>query len=183
MSGPHPRRPQWADQSVYPSAAVKRSALLVHRAQVLQRNAAGAVRQARKLRGEVFCVPLPRGLGSGAHARRLLERHLVEEPGATVEDAKLIASELINNAVVHGAGSIRPRLSRPPGRLRIEVIDDGENATVRMLEPGGDGGGRGFRIVNGLAHRWGARDGTTHVWAELRCPPSSRWLPASAEGA
>jgi hypothetical protein len=118
--------------------------------------------QARKLRGEVFCVPLPRGLGSGAHARRLLECHLVEEPGATVEDAKLIASELINNAVVHGAGAIRLRLSRPPGRLSMEVIDDGENATIRMLDPGGDGGGRGLRIVNELAHRRGAREGTTH---------------------
>ena len=87
------------------------------------------------------------------------------------DDARLLASELVTNAVVHSArGSndmieVFARLGRD--RLTIAVHDPGfSNRTPRSPSPDDDG--MGLRIVQELAHRWGMErpDGLL-VWAEL----------------
>ena len=149
---------------------------LLRRAEELCRDAARAREQAGELRGELLRVPLPRHPSSGARARRLLETHLAQYPPLTLQDAKTVLSELVNNALIHGQGAIQVRLSHRHNRLRIEVIDEGTGAEIRITNRGLDGG-NGLRITDQLALRWGAHEGTTHVWADLQLTPAARAAP------
>jgi len=84
------------------------------------------------------------------------------------EDAELILSELVANAVQHGAGEIALALWLAEGRIRGEVADAGPGPPPRPLRPGKDAvGGRGLVIVDALSDRWGAAESTSHVWFEI----------------
>jgi signal transduction histidine kinase len=94
--------------------------------------------------------------------------------GAAVEcadDAVLIVSEMVTNAIRYSRGRIRLRLHWAGGSLRVEVRD-ASPLLPRLLAPSsGAERGRGLRIVAGLASRWGStrlRDGKV-VWVELPC--------------
>lgn len=81
---------------------------------------------------------------------------------------KLICSELVNNAVVHGRGEIELRGDLNDDRVLIEVIDQGEGFEHVVREvPFEQLSGRGLLIVDAEASRWGVHEGTTHVWAEV----------------
>ncbi|MCH0565436.1 SpoIIE family protein phosphatase [Streptomyces sp. MUM 2J] len=99
-------------------------------------------------------------------------RHLSDR---LVEDAILVVSELVTNAVVHAGTDVR-LLSRlePSGHVVVEVSDqhpsraprDGEAARATPEPPEH---GRGLRLVSALAESWGVtycRDAKT-VWARL----------------
>jgi anti-sigma regulatory factor (Ser/Thr protein kinase) len=90
-----------------------------------------------------------------------------------VYDAKLVATELANNAVVHGEGRITLRAELRDDAVRVEVIDEGSGNAPRIREEAeGDGpGGRGLRIVDALSVRWGTFEGTTHMWADVALVP------------
>jgi len=89
-------------------------------------------------------------------------------------DALLVASELVTNAVLHsGADSeqtIDVQLIRTADTLIISVLDPGVDGGVAEveLEDRPTHGGWGLRVVAELARRWGRerRDGY-RVWAEL----------------
>ena len=93
--------------------------------------------------------------------------------GERFDDALLLVSELVSNAVRHGTfgiGSIRMRVGVAPGLLRVEVEDGGTGFSPPanpMLESGRPGG-LGLRLLQSLADRWGI-DGPprTVVWFEL----------------
>jgi len=119
---------------------------------------------AKHLRGELFHVELPRAPAAGGVARRLLDVHLGTELAEELADAKTVVSELVNNAVLHGRGAIRLRVSRRRGRIRIDVADEGNDATIRA---GNAETLHGLGIVDALSLAWGAHAGSTHVWAEL----------------
>jgi anti-sigma regulatory factor (Ser/Thr protein kinase) len=152
-----------------PVTTVYTHAQLLSRARELRRHAARTRQRARELRGEILRIQLPVDHSCSARARRLLEKHLSDDLAATLEDAKLIASELVTNAFIHGEGAIELRLSRPPNLLRIEIIDHGRDAEIRVTDDDPNRG-YGLRIVDQLADSWGAHQGTTHVWADLRIP-------------
>lgn len=152
-----------------PLATVYRGAALLHLAREARQDAVRARERARELRGEILRVQLPRARSCAVRARRLLEMHLPDELAAMLPDAKLVASELVTNAFLHGEGAIELRLLRRDKRLRVEVIDGGTGAEIRIADRAADGG-RGLLIVDQLARRWGAYEGTTHVWADLRLP-------------
>lgn len=127
----------------------------------------------KRLRGELFRVRLPRDETCGAVARRLIEEHLDGHP-AEIDAAKTVVSELTNNAFAHGDGTIHLWVSRRSGRVRVEVRDGGTGAVVRPVT---DDRLHGLDIVDALSLSWGAREGSTHVWAELPTgapPPSFR---------
>lgn len=92
------------------------------------------------------------------------------------EDALLVISELITNAVVHALPPAVLRLSRAGaegrGALRVEVTDAGpaEAAGRPAVEPCADEHGRGLGIVTALAAECGTRihAGGITRWAELR---------------
>ena len=67
---------------------------------------------------------LPRAPDAGARARLLLSRwfgRILETD--ELDRAKLIASELVNNAVIHGKGTIRLQTNFDDDRLLIEVTE------------------------------------------------------------
>ena len=84
-------------------------------------------------------------------------------------DLRLVISELVSNAVLHGPGtSIRLAVAIDGETVRGEVADDGDGAVeVRTRANGAGGGGHGLTIVDSLADRWGVYVGSTHVWFEL----------------
>ena len=90
-------------------------------------------------------------------------------PGAT-NDIMLVVSELVTNAVVHGAGPVRLRVRCGLDSVRIEVSDDGGGSVVpRETDPEATGG-RGLLVVDHLAQGWGVVDnhlGGKTVWVEL----------------
>jgi signal transduction histidine kinase len=121
-------------------------------------------------------IPLPRRRDAARSGRRALEEWLgARVAGDELDRAKLVVTELVANAVDHGEGAIELRAAVRDRRLIIEVVDEGEGAAIEVREAGRDGRGRGrgrgLRVVDGLAERWGAHEGTTHVWAELPLGP------------
>jgi anti-sigma regulatory factor (Ser/Thr protein kinase) len=112
---------------------------------------------------------LPRTIEAPAQARRLLVDWVGDEMEPhELEKAKLVVSELVTNAVVHGQGKIEFQVDLGEHSLLIEVIDEGKGfeheARQSRFE---DLSGRGLAIVDAETSRWGIHEGTTHVWAEL----------------
>lgn len=88
------------------------------------------------------------------------------------EDLLLVVSELVTNAVVHGAEPIVVTMVQVPERVRVEVTDGATGSSPHNNpRPATDAeNGRGLAVVTRLAVAWGWRaspgDGKT-VWAEL----------------
>lgn len=92
--------------------------------------------------------------------------------GRTLEDTRLLVTELVSNSLRHGAmrngDRVSLRASVADGLVRIEVADPGRNGPVQMREPGAQEGGYGLLMVQRLSRRWGVeRDGETVVWFEM----------------
>lgn len=89
---------------------------------------------------------------------------------AVVDLAILLTSELVTNAVRYGRGMVRLEVRTEPPAVRIEVHDD--NPALPTLGPEDEAaeGGRGLRLVDALASRWGTHrhpgDGKD-VWFEI----------------
>ena len=111
--------------------------------------------------------------GAGSRARALV-RETLRDWGLAglVDDAALVVTELVTNAVIHGGSSLRLQLSHGAGAFRIEVVDDGEG-TPEPQPPDTDAeGGRGIMLVDAMASSWGVESvpGGKMVWAELAIP-------------
>jgi anti-sigma regulatory factor (Ser/Thr protein kinase) len=113
-------------------------------------------------------VELPRRADAGAIARRYLSNWLKELDADDLHRAKLLCSELVNNAVLHGRGRVRLRAALDDDRVLVEVIDEGDGFEREARRHGfQELGGNGLTIVESEASRWGIHEGTTHVWFEL----------------
>lgn len=101
--------------------------------------------------------------------RQLVRRLLNGRTDVRADDALLVADELASNAIRHGETPRHCRLwLLDHGRgLRIEVADSGPGQP-RIITPDNDGG-RGLRLVDRLASRWGVRRhaASKTVWAEM----------------
>jgi anti-sigma regulatory factor (Ser/Thr protein kinase) len=83
--------------------------------------------------------------------------------------AELVVSELVTNAIRHGAPPIQLRLIHDDTTLICEVSDGSGTAPHLRRAKTFDEGGRGLLLVAQLTQRWGSRhteDGKT-IWAEL----------------
>jgi anti-sigma regulatory factor (Ser/Thr protein kinase) len=116
-------------------------------------------------------MTLPCETRSAAVARRAVSAQTgAEDVG---EDARLVASELVANAVRHAGclpgDGIDLVLRRSGVLLEIEVCDPGRSGQVPgIVADAGPGWHLGLRMVERVARRWGVRhDGTCLVWAEL----------------
>lgn len=119
-------------------------------------------------------VLLPSRPESAATARRLTQivvlRHWGLSPKMT-EDAVLLVSELVGNAVRHtGARAFGLRTRRRRGWIRVEVRDPSRGLPCLMPVQELDLSGRGLFLVDKLSDRWGVdllpRGKTT--WFEMR---------------
>jgi anti-sigma regulatory factor (Ser/Thr protein kinase) len=91
-------------------------------------------------------------------------------PPERLNDAELLLSELVSNAVKYGGdGDISVIFERDYGRFRTEVVDQGDGfaAGMRDREDVHTPGGWGLPLVETLSDRWGAHQGSTHVWFEF----------------
>jgi anti-sigma regulatory factor (Ser/Thr protein kinase) len=117
-------------------------------------------------------LTLPRTVASPAHARRAASRFAADHDVSSRADiALLVLSELVTNAVLHGAEPIQAFVTCHDDALRIEVFDgDRDTSEIAPVEGrGGEPGGRGLQIVDSLSQSWGITkldDGKT-VWAEV----------------
>ncbi|MER6821864.1 SpoIIE family protein phosphatase [Streptomyces cellulosae] len=133
-------------------------------------------------------------------ARALLRKALTEWAQASADgadlltgrvgdDAALVASELVTNAVVHAGTDVHLtcRLEEDTGALVVEVADRHPSRTPRddaVEAPAHDipEYGRGLRLVAALAESWGVtyRAGSKTVWARL---PTREEAPAGPPAA
>lgn len=119
-------------------------------------------------------VPLPSRPESAATARRLTQTVVLRQWALSprmAEDAVLLVSELVGNAVRHtGARVFGLRMRRRRGWIRIEVRDPSRGLPCLMPVQEMDVSGRGLFLVDKLADRWGVdllpRGKTT--WFEMR---------------
>jgi two-component sensor histidine kinase len=113
------------------------------------------------------------------HARSMVAA-LTTLPEAVRDDAMIVVTELVSNAVRHArrvaGGRIGVSLSREPDGLRIEVRDPGYGFVPSTGAR--DEGGFGLPVVDRLAREWGIRGGNaTVVWCVLPIADAPRPLP------
>jgi anti-sigma regulatory factor (Ser/Thr protein kinase) len=115
---------------------------------------------------------LPPSPSAAAMARKFIADFCsaAELPARLCQDAALMVSELVTNAVIHGRTSATVEVHRPADTLRVTVRDDnpalpaiGDNPHLEAEN------GRGLLIVSRTADRWGieAGDGGKAIWFEL----------------
>ncbi len=119
----------------------------------------------------VGCV-LPASLIAPSLAREFLRRwacpdHLTD---AHTEDALLLVSELVTNALIHGAPPIRLTMRCADSRTIIRVSDCGHEPILLQHAVAADAvSGRGLRFLEVVARDWGV-DTDAHgqsVWFTL----------------
>jgi DNA-binding NarL/FixJ family response regulator len=127
-----------------------------------------------KFGGAEASVDLPQSLTSVAAARRFVEERLKEwKLEQLLDDALLISSELVTNAVTHAESSCRVRLSLNVARLRIDVLDAGAGTPEPLPLNQTEEHGRGLYMVDAITSAWGLEDVPGEgklVWAELAYP-------------
>jgi len=110
---------------------------------------------------------------SAGDARHLLAQVCQDLPSDTADVAGLLVTELVANAVLHGAGRVLLTATRRGGTIRVEVSDEGPGRPVVQPPDPYMEHGRGLRLVDGLSTGWGTCARTDHrpgktVWFELR---------------
>jgi anti-sigma regulatory factor (Ser/Thr protein kinase) len=98
----------------------------------------------------------------------------IRELDVVHDDVMLVATELVNNAVLHSGGTAGDTLHvqavLKAGHLLLSVDDPGLSDDIPQMQDAdvSRASGHGLRIVNQLARKWGVETNGGHrVWAEL----------------
>ncbi len=85
-----------------------------------------------------------------------------------LDTAKLLVSELVTNALLHGQGAIAIRAQLRQGRLLVEITDEGSGFSWTAPEQDrARHNGWGLLLVDSESDRWGMHEDRTRVWFEL----------------
>jgi PAS domain S-box-containing protein len=114
--------------------------------------------------------PEPSAPAAARHALDDLVAGALDE--ASLENARLLASELVTNAVRHGPSGpsldVCLRVVVRDATVRVEVIDDGPGFVPPGRREPREVGGWGLVLVDRVADRWGVEEGgPTTVWFEI----------------
>ena len=108
---------------------------------------------------------------AAARARRLVRSVLAQAPAGLVDDAELVVTELVTNALLHGTGPVRLRASYTEPCLLVEVQDHSGQLPVLPARSLDAMTGRGLGLVAAVSSAWGCRPAEGEpgkvVWAEL----------------
>ena len=87
-----------------------------------------------------------------------------------MDEAELLVSELVTNAVVHGAPPVTVNVECDGTDLRVAVTDGSDRSPVpRQADPDAESG-RGIYLVDVISDRWGIAPSRGHgkaVWFTL----------------
>lgn len=113
---------------------------------------------------------LPSGLAAAGRARELVREALDADHSASVLDvAVLLVTELVTNAVRHGAPPVHLRVEDDGRRVHVGVRDGSGRTPVQRRPAADDPGGRGVLLVDLLSLEWGVEQGARGktVWFVL----------------
>jgi anti-sigma regulatory factor (Ser/Thr protein kinase) len=106
-------------------------------------------------------ITLPDHEHSAREARRFLSQaYCAEHHSRVLDEAQLLVSELVTNAVRHGGPPVTVRVECVGVEgLRVSVSDGDPRPPVRRdVDPDSEGG-RGVALVDILSDRWGVEAG------------------------
>lgn len=123
-------------------------------------------------------LDLPCDAAAASLARQFVERAVIELYGRRgvrqlIEDAQLIASEFVANAVLAGCEDLLLELHDAGTEAIIDLTDDAEGWPHTVDVAPTDVRGRGLHIVEAVSIEWGVEPvpgGGKHVWAALPAP-------------
>jgi|SRR5579875_1533426 len=138
------------------------------------------------------CAP-----GEVAPARRWAQQALLQlladsavegSPDGVVEDAVLVISELVTNAIRADCSQVEVGIALEDDAVLVAVVDDARGTPQPRTAAGGDVAGRGLHIVAALSRQWGVRPvelggrPAKEVWAMLPLRRDARRRPATMSG-
>ncbi len=104
---------------------------------------------------EVLTLALDHDAAMVGVARRAVDTWLRERGCSTGDDAVLVLSELVTNALVHAADGCTIEARHRDDLLRLEVRDRSPEAPVMKQVGPTDIGGLGLVVVDAVAEEWG----------------------------
>jgi anti-sigma regulatory factor (Ser/Thr protein kinase) len=121
-------------------------------------------------------ISLPHDETAPAIARRFVSDNRDHLDAGLIEDAQLLVTEIVTNAVRYGQAEITVELRLDPPALGVAVADSGEQMSERPPAsppvPATASRGRGLSIVDAIATQWGVTPQPDQpgkiVWFDLR---------------
>jgi anti-sigma regulatory factor (Ser/Thr protein kinase) len=117
-------------------------------------------------------LTLPMDLGAPSRARQFIEEVTCRSHGTNVlDEAKLLVSELVTNAVEHGAPPITVRIECDErDGLKVSVSDHSISPVAPRDANPLDENGRGLTLVELISNAWGVEpsENGKEIWFSIR---------------
>ena len=116
---------------------------------------------------------LPFTANAAALAREALRIYAARLPPELMQDATLLTSELVSNAIRYGRPPVTLAIERAPDQLTVSVRDTAPALPVLTSVGPEVERGRGLQIVASVADHWGVEPEPTgkRVWFQLQVHP------------